>query len=324
MNETIAKKIRLMKILAFIELTRPFNYLVPVAGGLTGAVVAMGYDFEIWKLLPAIVLPLLGYSAGQIINDYIDRHSDELNAPHRPIPSKRITPQEALSSAALIYGIFVFASFSINFYAGLITITALILAASYSFLKKYGILANMIFPVIMSLIAPYASIVTTDMIPPVVVLIAITIFFYDFGMNIIGTFKDIEGDKATGVNTLPVRVGPFKAAVIVAEVSLISLIFAFVPYLLGYLNPDYLIILGIVLIFTLKSRISLLNDPTPSTGYKALKDSRIGLIILYTSFIAGVHPLIPSLLLVVGFIAVLVLLQNYILEEQPNLTFTKR
>jgi 4-hydroxybenzoate polyprenyltransferase/geranylgeranylglycerol-phosphate geranylgeranyltransferase len=317
-------KIVLKKIVAFIELTRPFNYLVPVAGGLSGAIVAMGSNPGAMKLLPVIGLCLMGYMAGQIMNDYIDRHVDEYNAPHRPIPSKRISPKEALTCAALIYGIFTIASFTINFFAGAITIIALILAASYSILKKYGVIANMIFPVIISLIAPYASLVTTGTIPPAVVLIAVTIFFYDFGMNIIGTFKDIEGDKAAGVCTLPVRIGPFMAAVIVAIASVISMMIAFMPYYLGYLKADYFILLGIALIFTLKSRISLLKNPTPSTGYKALKDSRIGLIVLYSSFIAGIIPLRSSIMLIAGLIGIVALLQNYVLEEQHNLDVTGR
>lgn len=312
-------RIVLMKIVAFIELTRPFNYLVPVSGTLAGALVAVGYNPGALKLLPAIILQLVGYSGGQIMNDYIDRNSDKINAPHRPIPSGRITPKEALNVTALIYVIFILASFHINFYAGIITIIQVTLAASYSLLKKYGVIANLIFPVIMSLIAPYAALITTNTIPPAVVLISITMFFYDIGMNIIGTFKDMDGDKATGVLTLPVRIGPFRAAVVVAVVSTISMIIAFLPYYMGYIRVDYLLLLGIAFIFTLKSRISLLKDPTQSTGYKALKDSRIGFIVLYCSFIAGILPLKSSIILIVGLIVTVTFLQNYILEEQPNL-----
>lgn len=319
MNSTALKRSVIMKIMAFIELTRPFSYPIPIAGGLVGALVAIGHNPGALILLPAIILPVLGYSAGQIMNDYIDRHSDEFNAPHRPIPSGRITPKEALTMAGVIYGIFIFASLLINLYAGAITIIAIILAASYSILKKFGGIANIIFPVITSLIAPYASIVTTGTVPPAVVLIAVTIFFYDLGMNIIGTFKDIEGDRTTGVCTLPIRIGPLNAAIVVGVASVISMIIAFMPYYFGYLKADYFLLLSIALILTIKSRISLLRDPTPSTGYKALKDSRICLIVLYSSFIAGVIPLRSSITIVTVLIGIVVLLQNYVLEEQPNL-----
>lgn len=319
MNTTTFPKSVILKISAFIELTRPFSYPIPIAGGLVGAIVALGYYPGALILLPAIILPLLGYSAGQIMNDYIDCHSDELNAPHRPIPSGKITRKEALTMAGVLFMIFIVASLLVNFYAGAITIIAAILAASYSLLKKYGGVANIIFPVITSLIAPYASLVITGTIPPAVVLISVTIFFFDLGMNIIGTFKDIEGDKASGVCTLPVRIGLFNAAIIVAITSIISMLFAFMPYYSGYLKADYFIILGIAFIFTAKSRISLLKDPTPSTGYKALKDSRISLILLYSSFIAGVIPLQLSIMMVVALIGFVVLLQNHVLEEQPDL-----
>ncbi len=319
MNMTTFQKSVISKIIAFIELTRPFSYPIPIAGGLVGALVAAGHNPGAVILLPAIVLPLLGYSAGQIMNDYIDRHSDEFNAPHRPIPSGRITPKEALTMAGALYVIFIIASLLINFYAGAITIIAVIFAASYSLLKKFGGVANIIFPVITSLIAPYASLVTTGTIPPAVVLIAVTIFFYDLGMNIIGTFKDIEGDRISGVCTLPVRIGPYRAAVIVAVASAISIIIAFMPYYFGYLKAGYFIPLFIALIFTIKSRFSLLKDPTSSTGYKALKDSRIGLIVLYSSFIAGALPLRSSITLVLVLIGIVVFAQNHVLEEQPDL-----
>jgi 4-hydroxybenzoate polyprenyltransferase len=104
-----------------------------------------------WQPWPSLALLLLAsaclYSAGMILNDYFDLHSDQANSPERPLPAGQIAPQAALMSGTfLALGGISFAALAGSLASGFIKpmIVALLLAASillYDWVLKKTVVA---------------------------------------------------------------------------------------------------------------------------------------------------------------------------------------
>ena len=110
-------------MLAYIEILRPINVAMAIAGVVIAAAVA-GVPLNPLHLgiIFAAVAAALQLGAGNAINDYFDREIDKIGKPLRPIPSGRISPANAKIYAAALFAL------SLVF-AGMINIYAFLLAA---------------------------------------------------------------------------------------------------------------------------------------------------------------------------------------------------
>ena len=80
---------------------RPFTSILGMAGAYIGGIVAGAPFFSIPLLLAMAVVFFVG--AGSMpFNDYFDRDVDIISHPNRPIPSKRLSPQETNTSTGMI------------------------------------------------------------------------------------------------------------------------------------------------------------------------------------------------------------------------------
>lgn len=88
---------------AYLQLFRPDAALISFATYLVGAVLANGLDL----MDVAAALLITGFSTNfcYSFNSWADWETDAVNKPHRPIPSGRLTPRQAL-----IYSMFLLAA----------------------------------------------------------------------------------------------------------------------------------------------------------------------------------------------------------------------
>jgi 4-hydroxybenzoate polyprenyltransferase len=96
----------LVRLLALLEGTRPLNGLlvalaVALGGLLSGGLAALGSPALGWAALATA----LSLAAGNLWNDLADRVEDAHNAPHRPLPSGRLSPAWAWTGALLCAGL---------------------------------------------------------------------------------------------------------------------------------------------------------------------------------------------------------------------------
>ena len=102
MNINASHKVTLkQKIFAYLEMIRPYTVIWSGLVGLLGACISYGNFPSIKIALLAFFIPMMGWTAALYLSDFLDRKLDLIQKPHRPIPSGRIKPYEALTIGAI-------------------------------------------------------------------------------------------------------------------------------------------------------------------------------------------------------------------------------
>ncbi|WP_027285643.1 chlorophyll synthase ChlG [Rubritepida flocculans] len=205
---------------AVLELFKPVTWFPPVWAFLCGAVSA-GAPFDgKWGFL-ALGLLLAGpmvCATSQAVNDWFDRHVDAINEPGRPIPSGRIPGRWGLWIALFWSGLSLLIGAALGPWGFGATVLALILAWLYSApplrLKRNGWLGcaatGLSYETLPWITA--AAIMAGGAPRPEILLVALLYGIGAHGIMTLNDFKAIEGDRRTGIASLPVLLGPERAA----------------------------------------------------------------------------------------------------------------
>ncbi len=205
---------------AVLTLVKPITWFPPVWAYLCG-VVSSGVPVMSapWLVLIGMVLAgpvVCGMS--QAANDWCDRHVDAINEPHRPIPSGRIPGRWglwialAMSAAALALGA------ALGPWGFGATVFGVLAAWAYSAepvrLKKSGWWGPGLVALCYEGLPWFtgAAVLSAGAPAGPIVLIALLYAVGAHGIMTLNDFKALEGDRQTGVNSLPVTLGPARAA----------------------------------------------------------------------------------------------------------------
>lgn len=248
------------KIFAYLEMIRPYTVIWSGLVGLVGACISYG-DFPSIKIASlAFLIPMMGWIAGLYLSDYIDRELDAIQKPHRPIPSGRVKPKEAL----LVGGCIAFTGFLLSFLLTLNNVILVFVVAalvfSYAkFSKSHGILGN-INRGCVTVFAYLFGVLSIDQplqnIPLYIWGFAFVFLLHDTNSNLIGAIRDIEGDQKGGYKTLPVKYG-IKKSLYLALLLTMLYYFIIIEIVLYYPLVSYplrffsLLLIGILFLITM-------------------------------------------------------------------------
>lgn len=205
---------------AILTLIKPITWFPPVWAYLCG-VVSSGVPVMSapWLVLIGMVLAgpvVCGMS--QAANDWCDRHVDAINEPHRPIPSGRIPGRWGLwialvmSAAALALGA------TLGPWGFGATVFGVLAAWAYSAepvrLKKSGWWGPGLVALCYEGLPWFTGAAVLSAGAPAwqIVVLALLYAVGAHGIMTLNDFKALEGDRQTGVNSLPVTLGPERAA----------------------------------------------------------------------------------------------------------------
>lgn len=192
---------------AHLETWRPYTLAYPGLVGLAGAAAgASGPTRE--GVVAAWLCPTLGWLGGHYLGDYFDRDLDAIGKPQRPIPSGRLGAGTARAcglgavlAAALV-------TLAVNWPVVVGVALALAGVVAYSrLLKGRGILGNGVRGLLTALAVLFGAWVAA---PPgqtpswQVLPVALVFLPHDTASNLVGTLRDVEGDRAGGYRTVPV------------------------------------------------------------------------------------------------------------------------
>jgi chlorophyll synthase len=215
---------------AFVELLKPITWFPPMwafgCGVVSAGVTPESGDFARIALGVLLAGPLV-CGASQVINDWFDRDVDAINEPGRPIPSGRIPGRWGLllgigwSALSLLVsaflGLIVFAA----------TLIALALAWAYSApplrLKLNGWWGNAACGLCYEGLAwvTGAALMLGGLPPPRILALAALYSIAAHGIMTLNDFKSIEGDRISGIGSLPVRMGPSAAALVACAMMVV-------------------------------------------------------------------------------------------------------
>ncbi len=209
------------KVFAYLEMARPYTLFHAGTLCLAAGLVASQGHMSAGRAALIWLTPTVGWLAGLATSDYHDRHLDRVEKPHRPIPSGRVGEREAFRlMIGLIAAGFV-GALLLGWRTFLLAWLVMLLGIAYArTFKAKGFLGHFDRGVLAGLTVLFGSIAATGGIPPLLWFLVALFFCHDSATNLLGAVRDIDGDRAAGYQTVPVRYGVAVSAAIAAALML--------------------------------------------------------------------------------------------------------
>ncbi|PJF27291.1 MAG: bacteriochlorophyll synthase [Phototrophicales bacterium] len=273
-----------------VALMKPITWFAPMWAFLCGAVASGAVEFaigDILRVLLGLVMagPIL-CGLSQVINDYFDREIDAINEPHRLIPAGLVTIQQVMITILLLAPIGIGIAMILGRGVLLFTGIGLLLALAYSAppirAKRNGWAGNTVVAIAYEGLAWLAGHIAFAPLTGPSILLAALYSLGAHGIMSINDFKSIDGDRKTGIKTIPVLYGPKGAAwliVITMNLAQLGVIVAFAAW--G--QPFAALGIGAILLAQLPLQRRFLNNPMANF----LKFSAIGVSIFVWGMLAS-------------------------------------
>ncbi len=286
-----------------LQLMKPVTWIPLIWGVVCGAAASGNYEWRLDHVLAAFACmvmsgPLLaGYT--QTINDYYDREIDAINEPYRPIPSGAIGLGQVKVQilALLIFGLAV--AWGLDLWASHTTPVLLLLALGGSFvsfiysapplkLKQNGWLGNYALGASYIALPWWAGQALFGQLTWATALLTLAYSLAGLGIAVVNDFKSVEGDRALGLQSLPVAFGIGPASWISAGmIDIFQLLMVAVLMAIGQHFAAVLLVLLIVPQITFQD-IWLLRDPVEyDVKYQASAQPFLVLGMLVTALAIG-------------------------------------
>src|SRR3954454_9308158 len=205
---------------AALELLKPITWFAPVWAFGCGVVAAGLRLSGRWPVVLAGVAlagPLV-CGTSQAANDWFDRHVDAINEPGRPIPSGRMPGRSGLWIAVAWTVLSLLVASALGIWAFGAALVGLSLAWAYSApplrLKRNGWWGNLACAACYEGLPWFTgAAVMAGAMPSLRTVIAASLYSAGaHGIMTLNDFKSVEGDRLTGIRSLPVILGVHRAA----------------------------------------------------------------------------------------------------------------
>ncbi len=195
---------------------RPFTLIPPMIGIFSGSLIGFGathVPFPVMHVALSVLAAGVLNAASNGLNQICDFQNDSINKPHRPLPSGKMTRREAWTFVVITYAVALALVAAVNWQTFAIYVLAALSTVAYSAppirLKRHPIGSNLIIAVIrggLLKVAGWAAVATVlASVEPWYIGSIYVVFL--LGATTTKDFADIEGDRAAGCITLPVKYG---------------------------------------------------------------------------------------------------------------------
>ncbi len=218
---------------AMLELIKPVTWFPPMWAYACGAVASgVAITEHLGLLIVGVILAgpvVCGMS--QAANDWCDRHVDAINEPNRPIPSGRIPGRWGLWIALAMSTLSLALGATLGTWGFIATVVGVIAAWAYSVepirLKRSGWFGPGLVGLSYESLPWFtgAAVLSQTLPSGPIILIALLYGIGAHGIMTLNDFKALEGDAQMGVNSLPVTLGPEKAAKVACCVMIAPQVF---------------------------------------------------------------------------------------------------
>ena len=185
-------------------------FMLPFA--LMAAVIAGHSNWPLFAhKLPWILLAMVGArSAAMAFNRLVDRQYDARNprTAMRAIPAGLLSVPQVTVFTVIASGLLVFAAYRLNPLAFALSPVALLLALGYSYTKRFTAFSHLFLGLAMAVAPVGAWIAVTGQIDPPALWLGGAVVCWLFGFDILYALQDTEFDRANGLHSMPVLLGP--------------------------------------------------------------------------------------------------------------------
>ena len=176
-----------------------------------------------------------------VMNDFFDVETDKLNAPHRPIPSKLVTPNEALSFSLLLLLAGLLLSYIISITVFFISIVLAVIGFLYNrYFKKSGLPGNLMVSFSVGMTFIYGGTSVGLPFHKMVLFFGLIAALIDLGEEIAADSLDIQGDLLINSNSLAIKYGKSTALKISGFIFFLVILLSAIPFILNWFSIIYL------------------------------------------------------------------------------------
>jgi geranylgeranylglycerol-phosphate geranylgeranyltransferase len=249
-----------MSLAGYVSITRPVNSLAAGLAAIVAYLIATGTIIPETLLLFAVVALIT--AAGNVINDYFDMEIDRVNRPDRPIPSGQVSLPAARAYATTLFLAGVLVCLLTNALCIAIAVfNSLLLIAYAAKLKRTPLLGNIAVSFLAGSMFLFGG--ALGGLPGLsqVLPFAVMTFFAMLARELVKDAEDVEGDRACGAVTLPIRQGiPFTI-----YLALFCVVLGIVSSLVPYLRWGFWYLCGILLVdaILMTAVLKALGSTTP-------------------------------------------------------------
>jgi len=286
-----------------LQLMKPVTWIPLIWGVICGAAASANFHWTLPEVGASVACmlmsgPLLaGYT--QTINDYYDREIDAINEPYRPIPSGAIPLGQVRLQIVVLLLAGLAVAWGLDVWAGHSTPVLLLLALGGSFvsyiysapplkLKQNGWLGNYALGASYIALPWWAGQALFGQLTWGTALLTLAYSLAGLGIAVVNDFKSVEGDRALGLQSLPVVFGIQRASWISAGmIDIFQLAMVVVLIAIGQHFAAVLLVLLIIPQITFQD-IWLLRDPVAfDVKYQASAQPFLVLGMLVTALAIG-------------------------------------
>ena len=249
MTSTISK---LKTTLAMIKFEHTL-FALPFA--FLGAILAAD-GLPSWPQLLWITVAMFGArSAAMTFNRIVDRDIDAENprTAGRELPSGKLSVGFAWAFLYVSIGIFLLASYSLNWLTFALSPVALICVLGYSYAKRFTAAAHILLGLALA-ISPSAAWIAVrgSLYDETPLLLSVMVLMWTAGFDVLYACQDLEFDRRSGLHSIPARYG-IKNALWIARLfhfqAFVALVLLYVVTGLGWIALAGVIAVGGLLIY---------------------------------------------------------------------------
>lgn len=253
---------------ALLQLIKPITWFPPMWAYLCGIVSSGVWPGGQWEIvvLGIILAGPIVCGMSQAANDWCDRHVDAINEPDRPIPSGRVPGRWGLWVALAMSALALFVGWQLGPWGFGATVVAVIAAWVYSAPPLRWKRSGWWGPGLVGLsyeTLPWftgAAILAAGAPRFEIVIVALLYGLGAHGIMTLNDFKALEGDRATGVRSLPAVLGP-KVAAKIACVGMALPQTLVISMLLVWGKPLHAVVITGLLVLQFAAMRVLFRDP---------------------------------------------------------------
>lgn len=253
---------------AMLRLIKPITWFPPMWAYLCGIVSTGIAPTGQWFYVALGVLlagPIV-CGMSQAANDWCDRHVDAINEPDRPIPSGRIPGRWGLWIALAMSVLSLIVGWQLGPWGFGATIVGVLAAWAYSAepvrLKRSGWWGPGLVGLCYEGLPWFtgAAVLSAGAPSWPVIIVAFLYALGAHGIMTLNDFKALEGDRQMGVNSLPVTLGPDRAAIVACWIMAIPQAIV-IALLIMWDRPLHALAVVAVLGAQILAMRTLLKDP---------------------------------------------------------------
>ncbi len=269
----------LSRFRAHIELLRPplaaMDLAMPAASALLAVYAVEGRLPPLLPFLAAVVGAYSAITSSYVYNDCCDIDVDRIGMPSRPLPSAKLGKKEAQAWSLFLFLVAAAVALSLNPESLVALIAATLLITIYSAWAKkntpfswifVGLSFGMVPLGVWLAMEPAGFLKSGPGLHPAALILAGMIGITDWGFTNCDASRDVAGDKAEGIPTMPVTYGIPNTAKMVALFWLVGVLFSLALGLSADLGWLYLLIAFTAGGWQIWQTLDFVRHPTAKRG----------------------------------------------------------